>query len=179
MAELIELLDENGCMVGAIDRGIAHKTGAWHKTIHAWIINDRGEILLAQRSNQKSFYPSKWDCSFAGHVDFEETSIECAIREGKEEIGIELTPSDFEYLLTFKDYLTYGEKFCNQFADVFLIRKNINIDQLTFSQDEVEAVKWVKIEKFLDEILSKKGNYLFHGEEEYKTLQSVLQPKMI
>lgn len=76
MEELIDLLDENGNMIGTIDKAIAHRDGLWHKSVHIWMVNDKNEILLQHRCAEKNFFPNFWDCSFAGHVGAGEESIE-------------------------------------------------------------------------------------------------------
>ena len=49
-------------------KSIAHAYGDWHKSIHAYLINDKNEIVIQKRSAGKDLYPNIWDVSFAGHV---------------------------------------------------------------------------------------------------------------
>ncbi len=56
------------------------------------IFNNKGEVLLGQRSN------SHGDGDYGppgGHLEFGESFEECAIREVKEEIGVELISPQF------------------------------------------------------------------------------------
>ena len=177
MKEYIDLLDSDGNCIGIIDRKKAHESGAWHKTIHAWVINAKGDVLLAKRGKRKNFYPSCWDCSFAGHVGIDEGAVDCAIREAHEEIGVHLFPQDLIHVCTYKDVLAYGSQTCNQIAEVYVVEKELKISSLKVAKDEVDDLKWVPAQTFLKEILSQKGNYLFHGEEEYKALQKFLKDK--
>lgn len=177
MAEFVDLLDDNGQIVGIIDRNEAHKNGCWHKTIHTWVVNSKGELLLAKRSKFKSFYPSCWDCSFAGHVGVDESEIDSAIREGNEEIGLKLLPEDFIHICTYKDFLSNGDQTCNQFAEVYVVEKDVDITLLKNAADEVDEIKWVNGEVFLKDIFKKQGNYLFHGVEEYRALEKFLTNK--
>ena len=175
MAELIDVLNEDGYKIGEIARNIAHIQGLWHKSVHVWVVNDKGQILLQHRCRDKKFFPSCWDCAFAGHISARENSIGSAIREGSEEIGLELTEDDFQFLFTYKDMLRSGKLVSNEFVDVFLVRKNVELDKLTLQKEEVDDVKWIDQEVFFAQIMKKEGNYLFHGEEEYIRLEEILR----
>ena len=177
--EMIDLLNENGQVIGVVDKAVAHKEGLWHKSVHVWIVNDKDEILLAHRCKEKTFFPNCWDCSFAGHIGAGESSLSSAIREGNEEIGLELNKSDFEYLYTFKDKLVWKNKHSNEFVDVYLIRKNVNLNKLKLQEEEVDDVKWMKTEDFFNEILTGYGEYLFHAKEEYLRLKECLLSLMV
>jgi 8-oxo-dGTP diphosphatase len=52
----------------------------------ALLIRD-DEILLAKRSDDRTFYPSVWDV-IGGHCEGDETPADALVRELKEEIGV-------------------------------------------------------------------------------------------
>ena len=58
-----------------------------------WIRKD-GKIMLAKRAKEKRSGPGTW-CPPGGHVEMFETIKECAIREVREEAGIEITNIKF------------------------------------------------------------------------------------
>ena len=89
--EMIDQYNLRGEKINVIDKAEAHKLGLWHKAIHVWVVNDNNEILLQYRCKDKSFYPNTWDCSFAGHIGTGESSLETVLREGKEELGIDIS----------------------------------------------------------------------------------------
>jgi isopentenyl-diphosphate Delta-isomerase len=67
--EMIDILDESGKETGEIEsREIVHSKGLWHKTVHVWILNHKGEFLFQKRSMKKETHPGLWDISCAGHV---------------------------------------------------------------------------------------------------------------
>lgn len=85
--ELIDIYDEVGQQCGKTEEKYeAHRKALIHKGVCVWIINSNDEILLQTRSNHVKF-PNMMDISFSGHIQTGETSLEAAIREGKEELG--------------------------------------------------------------------------------------------
>ena len=80
--EYFDILDENGNKTGKIKlRTEVHRDGDWHKAIHIWIINDKGDILLQRRSADKDSNPNMLDISCAGHLTAGDDSLNGAIRE--------------------------------------------------------------------------------------------------
>ena len=89
--EYIDIFDYNNNPTGEIkEKTQAHEDGNFHRTAHVWIMNDKKELLLQKRSATKKSHPNFWDISGAGHIRAGETVIEGAIRELKEELGVEV-----------------------------------------------------------------------------------------
>ena len=168
--ELIDWYDEKGKHKGVIDKAVAHKQGLWHKSVHVWIVNSNNEVLLQKRCAQKNFYPNFWDCSFAGHVGAGEDSVTSAIREGNEELGINVEEKDLKYLFTNKEELLWNNIVSKEFVDVYLMKKDVKIEDLKYQVEEVENAKYFK----LDEVLSdnRESDVLPH--DEYKLLKEIL-----
>lgn len=59
--------------------------------------NKKGEILLQQRANT-GFMDGFWDFSASGHLEADESIRECAIRELKEEIGVDAHEDDLKLI---------------------------------------------------------------------------------
>ena len=97
--EMLDIYNEDGSAAGyQATRTAAHQIGLWHKTVHVWIRNRNGEILLQKRSMSKEVFPGCWDVSCAGHVDSGESAVEAAIRELHEELGISAAQNELLYL---------------------------------------------------------------------------------
>lgn len=171
MSEIVDLYNDNGKIIGKVEKNEAHHKGLLHKTIHVWILNKNKELLLQKRCAKKDYFPLYWDVSIGGHIKSGEEPIECAIREAKEELGLSLNKEDFKYLFTVKEELTYKDINCKEFADVFLIRKDIKLEDLKYQEDEVENSKFIKLEEFFKICNSK---YYFPHTEEYKKLNKYL-----
>lgn len=67
-------------------RGEIIPKGLYHLSVSVWIVNQQGQYLLSQRHPKKQ-YPLYWECT-GGSVLSGETSLQGAIREVKEELGI-------------------------------------------------------------------------------------------
>jgi isopentenyldiphosphate isomerase len=96
--ELIDLVSKDGKDLGITKmKSKAHVDGDWHKSSHVWIIN-RGKILLQRRGSNKDFFPNCFDVSCTGHVASSETYEQTAIRELKEELGLDVKESELKVL---------------------------------------------------------------------------------
>ena len=151
MEELIDVLDENGNKTGKIvTRKQVHEQGLWHRIIVVAIIDKDGHLLMQQRSKNKSKNPLKWDVSSAGHVSSGQTSIESAIRETQEELGIDINYEELEYVLTYKDDAKIEEDYIdNQIYDCYIVKKDkIDIRNVKLQESELEQVKLCNLEQF-------------------------------
>lgn len=146
--ELIDIYNDLGQKTGKAEEIYkAHKKALVHKGVCVWIINSNNEILLQTRNNQVMF-PSMIDISFSGHIQAGETSLEAAIREGKEELGINIEIDKLQYLFSCREYGEVNGYYENEIDDVFLYKKDIPIEEYSFYDNEVKEVAYVSLEKF-------------------------------
>lgn len=115
--------------------------GEFKLSVHTWILNSKGELLIQKRNKNLKRNPGKWAFT-GGAVDTNETSLDGAIREVKEELGVNVHNDEIEYLLSFK-----REK---GFVDVWLVKKDIPIEEIVLQKEEVSEAKWVSLEKLMD-----------------------------
>ena len=91
--ELLDIVDEKGNPTGeTVPREVAHREGIRHRTAHVWIFRRRGgvvQILLQKRSDNKDSDPGCYDISSAGHIPAGRDYIPSAVRELKEELGVD------------------------------------------------------------------------------------------
>lgn len=168
--ELIDILDSDGTPTRTTcAKSEAHRTGAWHRAAHVWIVTPDRKILLQRRALAKDNWPGKWDISVAGHVSAGETAVDAAIREAREELGLDLNPSELKHIGTIPEQfvLNGGTYLDNEIHEVFLTRRIINFSALVLDPDEVAEVALVT----LDEL----ANYdLVPHPAEYALLRSVV-----
>ena len=97
MEEYYDILDKNGNKIGLTKaRSLIHKDGDWHRASHVWIINSNNELLISLRSLTKDIFPGYWTMSAGGHVNAGEDSLDGAVRELEEEIGLRLAKDRFK-----------------------------------------------------------------------------------
>lgn len=114
------------------------KIGEYKQSVHVWIINNKEKLLIERRSFNMRKNPGKW--AFVGGVpDTGETSLEGAIREVKEELGIELKQRDIELLISLKRE--------HDFVDVWIAKDDTELEDIIMQESEVSEVKWVSIDE--------------------------------
>ena len=172
MDELIDVYDENQRHTGREDRFLVHRLGIWHKAIHGYLINDKNEIVIQQRTADSYLYPSFWDMSFAGHIDAGEDSKTTAIRECFEELGVKLKESEVEYLFTNPEELAWGDVISKEFVDVYLCRKNFKV--IKKQDEEVKAVRVLKLQDFI-KMLKERDKTLLPHYDEYDKMIPILE----
>lgn len=148
MGEPIDVLTVDGAPTGAvIDKAEAHRTGAWHRAAHVWVVTTDRRVLLQRRALTKENWPGKWDVSVAGHVGAGETAEQAAIREAHEELGLAL--ENLQSIGTVREQcvLNGGTYLDNEFHDIFLVRKDIDPAALTLDPDEVAEVALVSVDE--------------------------------
>ena len=174
--EYIDIFDENNNPIGEKkEKQQAHEDGNFHRTVHVWIINDKNELLLQKRSATKKTHPNCWDITGAGHIKAGETISDGAIRELKEELGVEIEEKDLQYITTIKS--TKNPKNM-EFQYVYLLRCNKKIEEYIFEDGEVSDVKYI-FYKDLEKMVEEKVEGLLIHVEEYKSLFKYITNKNI
>ena len=72
-------------------RGEQLPIDGYHLVVHVWIRNSKGAYLIARRSANRTAFPLVWEC-VDGSVVKGEDSLQGALREAKEEVGVDLLP---------------------------------------------------------------------------------------
>src|SRR5947199_4312442 len=88
--EIFDVVNERDEVIGQRPRSEVHRLGLPHRAVHVLVLNSRGEIFLQKRSLNKDRQPGLWDSSASGHLDCGEDYDTCAVRELREEIGLQL-----------------------------------------------------------------------------------------
>ena len=94
--ELLDLYDENKNLTNLqISRGVKVPEGYYRLVVHICIFNEEGKMLIQKRTPNKK-WPNKWDISVGGCVTAGESSKLAAMREVKEEIGLDINSKDLK-----------------------------------------------------------------------------------
>lgn len=150
--ELFDEIREDGSRTGVVkERGVVHEDGSLHATVHTWIVrqNDRSgyDLLLQKRSSCKDSNPGCWDISSAGHIEAGYRPLESALRELKEELGIDAAPGDLREIgmrrCSFESEF-YGRPFRdNELSTIYIYKKPVEISELTLQDTEVSETIWM------------------------------------
>ncbi|MBZ0315318.1 MAG: NUDIX domain-containing protein [Anaerolineae bacterium] len=93
--ELCDIFDASGTWTGrTVARGTELPPGEYYRVVQVWIRNENGDYLVQQRALHLVSGPGMW-ATTAGYVLTGEESVAGAVREVREELGLELTPSQF------------------------------------------------------------------------------------
>ena len=143
MDELIDILTSDGKPAGRTAlKSEAHKNGWYHSTVHVWFYTDDKKVLLQKRASVKKVFPNLWDVSVAGHIGAGESIIDTAIRETKEEIGIEITENQLTKIGLRKDEIVHPNGILdNEFKHIFICRLEVSITELTMQKGEVDDLQ--------------------------------------
>ena len=171
MNELWDIYDVNKNKLGrTAERDVYQfKEGEYHIVVTGIIMNSENKILISKRAGHKK-YGGMWECS-SGSILAGETSLEGIIRELKEELGLEFSKKEAIFLKEIR-----RDKILPDFKDLWLFRKDVEIDKLTFPDGEVTEAKWVTIQEFIEMVNSKQIiPTIDFGEEEYMNALDIKQ----
>lgn len=132
---------------GLIPRTESSTPGAITGVAMVWLFRrtEQGiELLFQKRSQFVDLYAGDYDVSAGGHINYQESPVDGAIRETLEEIGAEITPTDLHFLFSFATTTSLRYIFCVDWTN--------RPDQFNYSDREVEQVVWVpltQVESFL------------------------------
>lgn len=140
MIEIMDLYDKDRQRLNeTMVRGCEFKSDRYHLVVHVCIFNQKGEMLIQKRCDDKASWPGKWDISVGGSAVAGDSSRTAAERETFEELGLNLDLGDQRPHLSIN--------FDHGFDDFYLIDKEIDIQSLTFPTIEVETVKWASLDE--------------------------------
>ncbi len=146
MHELIDVLTPDGAPTGVVKaKSEVHRDGDWHRCAHVWIVASDGCLLLQRRALVKENWPGLWDISVAGHVSAGETAVDAAIREVFEEIGLRIAAEELMHIGTLRYHVELRPDYSeNEFHEVHVLRRDIDLSSLTLDPLEVAEVKLVR-----------------------------------
>ncbi len=153
--ELLDIYDASGMRTGrTAPRGTLLPQGEYFLCAHVLVETINHLFLIQKRSDRKPTRPGQWDIT-AGAVDAGEASLDGAIREANEEIGLKLPREHMRFL--FRDCRR------NCFHDVYHIQLSFSLEECTMQESEVQALRLVSARELLELVLK-----MPHRSEHYK-----------
>ena len=137
VAELWDVYDIDGNKTGRLhERGKPMSAGDSHLVVHIWILNSNGEFLISKRANwPEGMWQTTGGCAIMG-----DDGLTAALRETKEELGIELKPEDG---LLFKHYSEPHNDDEGMFlVDAWVFRLEVDISTIVYQAGETCDAMW-------------------------------------
>lgn len=173
--EYLDILDEEGRATGEVKtREETHQRGLWHRTVHIWVMNTGGELLLQLRAPTVHSDPNRWDISAAGHIPAGEDSLRGALRELREELGVQARAEELEFLFSTKREIELDSITDRAFNDIYLLQRDVDLEKLQLQAEEVAAVRWLPWREL--DGLWRRADVVEH-EEEYSRLYKILEKR--
>ena len=113
-------------------RGEAFAEGEYYVCAEVWVKNSKGQFLITKRHPDKKA-GNLWEFSGGGTLAGEST-LQSAVRELKEETGIDVGEQELRL------FATYQRK--NYFLDLFLLTKDVDITDIVLQPGETVDAKW-------------------------------------
>lgn len=155
-----DLYDINRNITGeTIYKGEPTPENRYIMVVLAFIQNSKGEFLIQKRSLRKD---GKY-ASTGGHAKTGENSIQAMMTEIKEELGLDVKEEELKLIYAGREDAE------RVFFDIYYMKKDFEISDLTLEKEEVEFVEWDS-PKQVEELIN---NDLFlknHVEEYYRTM---------
>lgn len=149
MVEYWDLYNANKEKLGkVVKRGDYLKDDEYHIVVNAWIKNSEGKYLISQRTANKT-HPLMWETT-GGSILKGESSISGVIREVKEELNVDLFPSQGQLIGSTTRYY----KGCPDILDVYLFEVGDSEFDIQIQKEEVNDYKWAssqEIKKMYDD----------------------------
>ena len=88
--ELVDVVDDAGHTVGTVSRREMRARRLPHRACYILVFDRAGRLFVHLRTAGKDVYPSHWDVAVGGVLAAGESFDVGAVREGREELGVDL-----------------------------------------------------------------------------------------
>lgn len=146
MSEIWDILDKNRNLTGKtiLRSEFPNNSEEYHLVVHIWIKNKNKEWLISKRTANKR-EPLLWEFT-GGSVLAGENSLNGALREVKEELGIDLNK---EKGTLYKSFRRDGYQ---DFCDVWIFEHECDINDVVLQEDETCDAMWATNQTIRDMI---------------------------
>lgn len=118
--EMLDVLDASGNKMGiSKKRTEVHRDGDWHETVHVYVVDAAGNLLLQKRAGHLKASPHKLQISVSGHVKAGKTVEDDVLIEAQEEFGVVLDPVRLRQDARIKKSYKSGRVLNREFSTVF------------------------------------------------------------
>jgi len=104
MKDILNIVDDDDKIIDQEPREKIHAQGLLHREIHVYFITPNKEVIFQHRAKDKDTFPDLLDATVGGHVEIGDSYEQAAVKETKEETGIEIKVSDLILINKIKKY---------------------------------------------------------------------------
>lgn len=167
--EIFDVVDAADRVIGQATRAEVHAKKLFHRAVHILIFTPSGNVILQRRSLAKDTCPGLLSSSCAGHADSGESYDFAAMRELKEELGIDIYCGRH---LEFIGVQTPSAENGFEFVRIYALRcftgtlrpNEAEIDRLElFSPGELELAMRENPEHFASSFIAVWKDFFSHG----------------
>lgn len=165
-SEELILVDEQDNEIGFRTKADCHDgDGILHRAFSLFLFNEKGELLLQQRSAAKRLWPGYWSNSCCSHPRRGETLAIATMRRLDDELNI---AADLEFVYHFSyqaEFSDVGSE--NEFCHVFLGKLDGDVQA---NDSEIESVKLISVDDLDRELLQSPQSFTPWFKQEWRTL---------
>lgn len=153
--EPLILVDEHDNEIGHRSKGECHAGhGTLHRAFSIFLFDDRGRLLLQQRSASKPLWPLYWSNSCCSHPRRGEDMDQALHRRLREELGLD-APLEFVYKFIYQaDFEDVGAE--HELCHVYIGTAS---GKVSVHPDEIADWQWVPIEEVTRRLSESPGRY--------------------
>ena len=104
-SEWVDLVDLDNQVIGRAQRHEVRQKNLLHRGIAVLVRNSQGQVYVHQRTDTKDLFPAMYDMFVGGVVGSGESYLDAAVREAREELGVDNDQLEFLF-----DYLYQGPR---------------------------------------------------------------------
>jgi 8-oxo-dGTP pyrophosphatase MutT (NUDIX family) len=102
VTELVDWVDDDDIIIAVVPRSRIRAEALLHRSVGVIVRSSHGEVLIQRRSMTKDLHPGWWDIGAGGVVSAGESYAVSAVRELREELGVEASSLRFLFAGTFR-----------------------------------------------------------------------------
>ena len=151
--EVLDIYDEYMNKIGSESRQVVHQNGLWHKTVHCWMYDEKGNVYFQIRADSGKLYTTA-----SGHLLSGETVRDAFRREIKEEIGCNVDANDALALevVFWRQDKPQKQWHDRAFAHIYANKLPVDYTNFHFQTEEVAGLVRVNAKDCLDLLMDKK-----------------------
>lgn len=180
MSELADAYTEQGELTAQKKTKMQiFQDGDWRLVTHVWVLDSSRQRLLVQQRAHKGIFDDLWDVTIGGGVHAGEPTIQAAVRELDEELGIQARSDELTLLGRWKvpKHVPELGLMMQEWSDTYALVRDIAPEDLHLQRQEVAAAKWVTLQYLHDQINDPETYKLWvpHSVEYYNGVADVIR----